>query len=215
MLVSDILASSAALLNDALMTRMTYARTLPYFRIMYRELQLALVENELQPVTEVSAKITLLTPMKALTSASTPPLPTDFLAPLSIQEKLPSEAVYNPMTQVDQEPIDDPQLYLGVWAYRENEIKFRGATGNVDLIITYQKNLDTVSTEASTFVYPKAASFAEYRTAELCARYINEDNTRADNLKIPADKALESYLSAEIHRGQSLSIRHKPFRRVR
>jgi hypothetical protein len=213
MLVSELMDGVGAALNNATLDRYTYAVQLPYMKLAYKELQNKIVLEQIQVSDEISSVITLAVGQKALTTSSTPALPTDFLVPTKIQEKLATEAEYHDMIKVVAEPIDTPKLYNGVWAYRENEIKFRGSTDAIQILLTYQRGLNAITSSSSNFTVIGADLFVTYRTAELCARFNAEDNTRAEVLKGYADAALDDFLTSEAHNRQSLTVRRKPFSR--
>ena len=79
--------------------------------------------------------------------------------------------------------------------------------------IDYIRNLFTdVEDEESVLGVINCDSFLHYRIAGLCAEFIGENKTRADDLNTQAMGALERVTGIEAKGKQQIGTRHRPFR---
>ncbi len=79
--------------------------------------------------------------------------------------------------------------------------------------MNYIKNIfATIVDDTSVINIVNAQSFLTYRTAALCAKYIDEDDSRATDLNGEAGNAIDRALGIGTKGRQSINILHKPFR---
>lgn len=214
MLVSVVLQQAAELMNDTAKSTYSYAVTLPYFKMAYRQLEDECRLNEVPIVDEVTAELTITAGTVVLNSGSTPPLPTDLYDPIYLMERLSAIDQY---TMVERKSFIDPNAptstLIEQWAWREGEIKLKAASGTVYILIYYQKSLSAIVSESSVIAVPKAASFLAFKTAALCARYNAESPGRYTALNQEAVICLEKFLGENAKDLQDTPKRRRPFAR--
>lgn len=223
--VSDVLDLVASLMNDTAKQQFTYTAMLPYFNIALQDLQLALELNEIG-VTELTAAATTVTTgvTKIVASSTTSPTyPADLVEIQQLWERLAgSSDPYVPMFKRDYLPhyLDNiPTTDLVYWAWLNQEIQFIGATTPRDVKIDYIKQYfaNTVSSTTAAVDVINSRTFLMYRTAALCAQYIGENPSRAEQLNNDAwgqdhtSGALGQLLSLSIKGKQDVQTRRKPF----
>lgn len=194
-LASDVMDSSAALLNDTARALYTNAVQQPYLRMANESLEQVLLSYGI----DVQRKNSSAIDVAAL--AATLILPSDFLLPISLHERADgsiSEADWTPMYEQDSLIGFIQTNTLGVWSYNNNAVNFIGATTAREVLLTYERSLADVSTAASPIDVEKFKRFLSRKTAELCARFIGMNSTLADELLlrevIPAENDLVSIL---------------------
>ena len=205
---TEIYTQARALLNDTGAQIYTNAVLLPFLQKAHLELVQKLQLNGANVLSEVSAVIDVTAGAVTLT------LPTDFIRPVSLEERLDgSNAEFEPMFERDWEPGDVTQdTELTYWAFREQEIKFLGATTNREVRLRYVKALPTITGDSSLSTVTNGITFLAARTAELAARFISKNFALADSLVTDSVTAM-SVLERNITRQQvNLTGKMKPYR---
>ncbi len=220
----QVMNSSAALLNDASKSIYTYTAQLPYLNRALAELQEYFELNEI-PVTQtisaiipVNAGIDHVGYSPAVPVPGTPYLPDNLIEPQVVWERLRNTDPFTMMTKLDflpgyMEGIEINQFLYYVW--QEQQLKFFPANQNNDLKIDYTKYLFTQFTStvgADQINVDNADSFLSYRTAGLCAEFIGENKTRADELNNFAGLAMDRVVGIGAKGRQAINVRHRPFR---
>lgn len=221
LIAATVLDASAALLNDVSKTVYTDAAQIPYLNIALQELQ---EEFELcnVPVTDTaSAAITVLAGYTAIAFNAVgpaPALPSDMIEPQILWERPQGINPYVEMTKVDNLPrwmegtlISQLQWY--VW--QSQEIRFLPANANIDVKIDYIRQLFTpVVNAASTINVINAATYLQFRTAALSAKYIGENQGRSDELNVSAMGARDRVTGIGAKGRQGMVTRRRPFRQA-
>lgn len=213
--------TSAALLNDVARTVYTYAVQIPYLNIALHELQEYFELNnipatdQLSAVIQVDADVTEIA-FNAAGTAADPKLPDDLIEPLRLWERPRGSNPFIPMTRVDSLPqnmvgVEISQFQIYVW--EANEIRFFGASQNNDIKMEYTRKLfiDAVN-ENSLINIVNGQTFLEYRTASLCAEFIGENKTRADDLNVFAGLGIDRATGITTKGRQATVTRRRPFR---
>jgi len=79
--------------------------------------------------------------------------------------------------------------------------------------LTYvRQGVPYVASELSMINMINSRSFLAFKTAALCARYIGENESRAQQLDGEADDALERTTTISNKGRQQIMTRHRPFR---
>ena len=213
----DVMDSAAALLNDVARSVYTYAAQLPYLNLASQELQELFEHNEIPVTTEKSSEITVAADETEITFDVAPLLPEDLIEPQELWEKFDGDTTqFTPMTRVTQLPEyleGQPTSQRIYWAWNDQKIKLFEATGITIIKIDYIKALFTeIVDENQNIGVINAKTFLEFRTAGLCARYIGENPTRADQLDNSASLAMDRALGIGAKTRQSIITRRRPFR---
>ena len=212
-----VMTAVAALLNDTAQQTYTNAVQLPYLNIASQELQELFEQNEIPVTTETSDEITVEATETAIRFNSPPLLPTDLVEPQQLWEKWEGDTTqYTPMTRVTQLPEyleGQPTSQRIYWAWNSQEIRLFEATTRTIIKIDYIKALFVQITDPEqTIGVINGRSFLEFRTAGLCARYIGENPTRADQLDNSASLAMDRVLGIGAKTRQAIITRRRPFR---
>lgn len=218
LLASDVMNGSASLLNDSARTVYTYSAQLPYLKLALQELREHFELNNI-PVTEnVSAVINMPAGSTEINynAVGQPALPDDFVEPLELWERAEGVDPYTPMRRRDflphsQEGVEINQFLIYVW--QDQKIKVLPANRDNDIKIDYIKELfQDIEDQDSIINVVNAISFLEYRTAGLCAEFIERNLTSANGLNIYAIAGIERATGIGVKGKQSIQTRRRPFR---
>lgn len=221
---SNVMDISASLLNDTAKTNYTYAAQSPYLRIALQELRELFELNNI-PVTQltsaviqVNAGVTAI-PYNGAGTPTNPTLPNDFVEAQQLWERARGIDPFVPMTRRDYLPhsLEGVQyndfLY---WVWESQTIKFLPSVRNNDIKIDYIKQLfpDAGATvnENTQINVVNAATFLEYRTAALCAEFIERNLTSANGLNSYAVLGLDRVAGISAKSKQTIMTRRRPFR---
>lgn len=209
MTVTDILDESRSLLNDTKVvggTIYTDDVLLPAAKKAWLELQNKYLEAGIPYPQAISAPITVNALALTLT------LPSDFVSPIQLRERTPNDTTWIPMTSRRWEP-DDPMLtVLGVWAFRDGVIYFRGATQQRQVKLYYYKSFAVIAGVSTVIPYDEAKSTLAARIAAIAARYRGGMPERADSLDQDAQINLSMIISQKVKQQQILPVRRLPYK---
>lgn len=215
-LVSDVLTEAVALLNDVGKAIYTDARMIPLVDKAYRELQKVYADNGVQVTDEISSTISIAASTVRIDPQVS--INANFIEPIFIQERASGSTSADDWTDMEEtawEPSESQQTTLDVWTWREQEIKFRGATTNREILVRYLKSLAKLTAAGDSILIEGAQEFLAARAAAIAALVIGENTTRAEALQEDAGSALELLLSINAKKRQNLPIRRKRYRRPR
>ena len=213
-LASVPLDEARAELNDVGAAIFTNTVLLPFLKKSYRELQQELNDNGISYSREQAANINITAGMTALTFASTPALPTDLLYPISISEKVSGadDSTFVPMVESTWTPNLTQTSRLIYWTWREDEIKFVGATSVVPIQLRYFKSLAAIADSTTNIPILDCETFLAARTAALAAFSIGGSLSRAEALSNDADRAMDRLLGTAVKNRQQMPVRRRKFR---
>lgn len=213
-----VMDSAAALLNDTAKTVYTYETQLPYLNMALNELQEEFERNEVPVTGKTSVVIEVDTDVEEISFTSTPALPTDLIEPSLLWERARDTNPFLPMNKLEELPLymigsQIPQLIYYTW--KNQALHFLPANADNDIKLTYISALFTrftsiLGTDQVNVI--NAETFLEYRTAALCARFIGENATRADELNAYAVLGIDRALGIGAKGRQNIVIRRRPFR---
>jgi hypothetical protein len=211
-----VMDGSASLLNDTAKSVYTYVAQIPYLRIALHELR-ELFELNSVPVTETSSVAIPVDAGQITISIVGPPtLPLDFVEPLQLWERNRGIDPYVPMWRKDFLPHNlegRPTNQLMYWVWQEQMIKFLPSLQNNDVKIDYIKQLfPTIVDETSAINILNAQTFLEFRTAALCAEFIERNKTSSDAQNAYAILALDRVTGISSKGKQNIMTRRRPFR---
>lgn len=206
-LASVIMDEAAGLLNDASKTVFTYDVQLPFLKSAWNKLQMKLQENgipvmkEVSAVTDVAANATVIT------------LPSDFLQPISIEERADgSTDSFEPTIEVDAIPQLDTQAEeILYWTWREETLEINSPSTAREVKLTYWKSLNPCTSSSSNLNVINSTEYLANKTAALVARFSGENPTRADALDIEAAVFLSSLVNIEVKKLQSVAVRPRSY----
>jgi len=208
MLVSEVVADAAALMNDVPRAIWTDAVLLPYYQKAHREL-VEVLENHSVPILKETSALT--TVVAAATSITTI---TDIRVPLKLWERASgSTDLFGSMTETEWEPEIDLTSELRYWSWRENVIVFPGATTDRQVKLQYIKTLDAPSSVNASVTVPEARIFLSARTAAICAALAGGNFERAAALDSDAQEALWRTINSMVKTMQGLPARRRGYRR--
>lgn len=203
-----LMQKSAEILNDANRNMWTDTVLFPMLVLSFQELDLEYVNHSLPAILDISPAIPIPAGVKILA-----PL-TDFAAPLTVEERAPGEddTRWVALTQVTYEPdTSRPGTTLNSWAYREQEIKFAGATVNREVRLHYYKNFDEPTSPDSNVGVLNSQLFLQFKTAANAARFIGQRPTLADRLDVSAAEFLGKAMNREVKSIQNMPKRRRGY----
>ena len=223
LLASTVMNAAAALMNDAAKQIYTYDNQIPYLNLALQALQEEFELNNV-PVTdeftsdviEIEAGVSEFGFAPDPPIADTPYLPEDFIEPKILWESPSGQNQYTPMTRLDflprwQEGTEINQLLNFVW--QSQKIKFMPANADNDIKMDYIRSLFVaVESEDDTLNVVNAASYLEFKTAALLAKFMAENPSRAQMLDGEASEALYRSMGISTKGRQAINVRHRPFR---
>jgi len=214
-----VMNASAALLNDAAKSLYTFAAQIPFLNLALQELQEIFQLNEVPVVDTTSAVITIPDGIDKIGFGGTnedPKLPDDLIEPQILYERESGVDPYTLMGKLNSLPrqlegTEISQFINYVW--QSQEIRFLPANRDNDIKIDYIRDLFVaIVDENSVINVINAASFLEFRNAGLCAFFIGENKTRADDLNGFASLAIDRATGISTKGRQAIFTRRRPFR---
>lgn len=219
LVASTVLDKAAVLMNDPIKQTYTYAATLPYLVIALQELREHFEQNNIPVTQETSAVITMLAGQTTIIfdGVGVPTLPNDLVEPSQLWER-PSGTndPFVPLTKRDYlphylEPVIQSNFVYYTW--NGQQIQFLPANMNIDIKIDYIGELfESFVDQNSTINVINAATFLEYRTAALCAEFIERNMTSAQGLNSYAMLGIDRATSIGVKGKQNIMTRRRPFR---
>ena len=214
----QVMAKSASLLNDTARTNYTYAAQLPYLQIALQELQEHFQLNDIPTVQLTSAVIPVDAGFFELMYNAVlpfPSLPNDFVEPSQLWERDRGVDPFTPMTRKEYLPKRETtnNTQFSVYTWNNQRITVHPCVGNRDIKIDYIKELfENIVDENSLINIVNARTFLEYRTAALCAEFIERNKTSSDALNVYAVLGSDRVTGITVKGKQNISTRRRPFR---
>jgi hypothetical protein len=212
----SVMDRSASLLNDTAKSIFTYVVQLPYLNMAQDELSEVLEQNNVPATNEKSSILVVTTAMTDIGGLTGPALPSDLIEVRGAYERLSgSSEDFQIMSRVDfLPPFTQLTESLIYWTWQQQIIYFLGATSARDVRLDYLAVvMPTLSSTTGTdnITLFNAKSFLSYRTAALCAEFVGENTSRAQELNEFAQMALDRFLSINTKGRQSSPVRRRPF----
>lgn len=218
LVASTVLAKTATLLNDTARTVYTYAAVIPYLQMALQELQEIFELNSI-PATQLSSALINIpagTTQIIYNGVAVPSLPSDMIEPNQLWEREEGIDPYVPMGRRDYIPHNFEGTLTGKFSFyvwENNIINFLPANRDNDIKIDYIKTIfSPVVDENSLINCVNAATFLEYRSAALCAEFIERNTASAVSLNQYAILALDRAVGIGTKGKQTILTRRRPFR---
>src|SRR5262245_25200457 len=210
LLASTLLAEIKPLLNDPQGLVYSDSALLPLLSKAYRELQTRLSRAGMGVTKEVAERVPVDANVTFLGDGAG--LPTGILYPVELKEAPRGAPLQNffLMDERNWEPNLERVSELRLWTWREEQIKFVGATTDRDVYIRYVKGLTPITDVNSPIQILNSELFLEARAAAIAAAVLGENTTRAGVLNQDAEMWYDVLIGGLVKRGQ----RH-PVRRMR
>jgi hypothetical protein len=207
-LFSTPLAEARGLLNDP--TGAIYQDT-PMITLgnkVYKELQTKLVAYGISTSREVSAVIDVAAGTVRLGDGAG--LPTDLIAPIWLWERPDnSTGKFVDMDETEWEPEETQGTELRYWSWREEEIKFLGATTPREVKIRYWKSLGSISATNSPIAILNSEQWLAQRLAAVASLTLGSNPTRAAALQADLTSIWDDFIAATLKRRQGIPVRRK------
>lgn len=211
LLAGTVITEIQGLLNDPTGSIYPQQALFPILNKSYRELQGKLNALGISTSKEVLATISLLAGVKVLDDGAG--LPTDFLMPIELGERLyGSQDKFARMEESEWEPDAKQGTSLQVWSFREESIKFVGATTDREIFMRYYKSLGALSDVNTPIMINDSQTWLAQRTASLAALLIGGNNTRAEALITDlygVNGPWEDFKAIHIKKMQAIPVRRR------
>lgn len=222
LVASTVMDIAASLQNDSNKTRYSYAVQYPYLNLALQELQEEYQRNDVPVTDETSVTIDIPIGVSEIIFEPTPPvtntpyLPDDFVEPRLLWQRAYNSYPWIPMNRVDTldlslEGTEINYFYNYVWA--TNKITFLPTNQINQIKMNYLRNLFTaISAPDDSIAVINAATYLEYKTGALLAKYIGEDEPRSNELNGLCELAMNRALGISAKGKQRIFVRRRPFR---
>ena len=207
---TEITQSAAEYLNDPSRQAYTDELLFPCLKSAYQTIKDDLVKNSSETIKEVVEPLDVTAGSQGFDVP-----PPDLIYPIQLMERPKgSTNSYTPMSERAWEANKKPGAFLGGWTWREDAIKFLGATSDVEVMLRYLKDMVDLTSVADTIYIAGAISYLSWRVAAIAAATIGEDYDRAKYLEAEAEKAKYTFLGTSAKSKQGLPGRRKRYRAV-
>ena len=229
-LAGQVMDRAANLLNDPNKTDYTYKVMLPYLNLAIEEYSDLLVESNhtFANITSsdwpavpiiVTAGSNTLTPPEYIPPSGTPPYanyPLDLIEIQEIGERVSGDlGAFRRLPRREFGERYPPTNSLIYWIFERGFIRFNlnGANVDIEVEIKFMYQGVTYAADENTQINVIGArTYLAYQTAALCARFIGENETRAQILELKASESADRSLNISNKGRQEIMTRHRPFR---
>ena len=212
----EVLAAARTHLNDDEGIIWPDQKLFPKLREAHRMMQLALVQNGVPIVSEVSTVITVNAGTTDL--STTLNYPTNLIFPVWLKERMQFQRNQDfvDMTEVDYLPNLDQSTELIWWTWNQQTILTLGCTQNREVMLRYRGGL-TVPMEVTDTIGPFWGElFLSFKTASLAIGSISPGNSdRIQYLEANAMAGLDNLLVTASLEAQNLPAKRRPYHRGR
>lgn len=207
-LASVALVPCRLALNDADAENFDDDRLIPFMAMAMRDLVSKLELNEIPSYNEISAVIPVNAAVLTLT------LPADFRTPIKLEERARNDTsnLFSPMYKRDWEPNAFPQSSLIYWVYREDSVKFLGATSDRDVKLYYQTIGQVINSVNSVITVIGLENVLGLLTAKLFAALALRNIELADYINGLYSEQWDEFSRRRVKGKQDLPIQRPSFR---
>jgi len=201
-LVNDSLPQGAAGLGDW--------DLLPFIRTAYRDIARRLRAEGIPVFRRTSAPIEILAGVKLLgRSGGTTNLPGDFIRPLEVMERVSGTGDYLRMSQSEGLFEDRTATELmQEWEWKDDAIRFVGASGDVEIIIEYEASLPELLSPIDALLIPDSHDTVAYLAASHALSV--RPNVDSSKLDTKAKEAVSALVASELRLKAAMGGRWGP-----
>lgn len=212
----EVLAAARTHLNDDEGIIWPDQKLFPKLREAHRMLQLALVQNGVPVVAEVSVVISV--PANTKDCSTCVGYPQNLIFPVWMKERaqFQRDQDFVDMTEVDYLPQLDPSTELIWWNWNQQTVSFIGCNQNRECLLRYRGGLK-IPQEATDTIGPFWGElFLSFKTAALAVGSVTpRDTDRIQLLEGQAAKNLDDLLITASLESQNLPAKRRPYHRGR
>lgn len=208
---STIIASANMYLNDVSQSLYTNTVLIPHVQNAVLELQSMCLANSIQLLQAETSEQDVTAGSKALPSP-----PTDMIVPIELFERpwgSTNIEDYEPMIHKEWLPDEAQEDTLRFWVYQRDTIAFLGALTDRGVKMHYWKLITNISVTTDPIPTLNSQNFLAYRAAATAARFVGENDARADYLDSMAQMFMDTFLTTAVKAIQNLPARRIPFSR--
>ena len=203
--------TAGVFLNDFSQTYWTDDKIIPMLKYANDELGNLLTNHGISIQKDVSVVVNVDIGNTEISS-----YPTDFFLPLELRER--GRGSEEDWILVRETPWIDPNLDtfedITQWSYRNRQILFNPPTSQREVFIRYLRNIIAIVDESTNIEIDRSINFLASRTAELCARFVGRNPTKADEIKAnEVGPAQHMLLNSFVRNSQK--VRRRPYRGFR
>jgi len=215
MLASEVLTHSAKVyLNDALQQTWTNTVLLPQLSEAVLRLEELLRLNEIPFEKKVSIPIDVLMGTTEINQ-----YPTDFIEPISLRER--ERASASDWSDELPEVVDiNPNLVRSLkivqWSFSAGQVFINPPTTDREVLLKYLARLTPVVAEGSLIDIAESKSFLAAMTAEITARNLGNNPTKADAINAQAFNLGDTLIKTMLKNSQGVGgVRRKGYQYTR
>lgn len=216
----EVISGIASLMNDTAQYQYTNENVLPYLNIAMRDLMEIFEVANVQYTNATSEILNIPAGTREIGPSGGPPqLPSGLIEIQNVWERQAGIDPWIPMSRKEFLPYYEEGVEISqflVFVYNEGKIQVLPANQDNDLKIDFIKNMFNlpinINQMAMQMPFNLCQSYLEYRGAQLCSMYIGENPTRAEQLGMDAQLAIDRALSIYAKGRQAINTRRRPFR---
>ena len=199
-------------LNDPNQTYWTDDKIIPSLKYANDELGNLLTNHGVSVQRAVSVNVDV-----EIGDTELPDYPTDFFLPLELRERARDSEEDWVNVGVDGRWIN-PNILSSAriieWTYRNNKIFFNPPTSQREVQLRYLRNIMAIVNKTNNIEIDRSINFLASRTAELCARFVGRNPSKADEIKVnEVGHAQHMLINSFVRISQK--VRRRPYRRLR
>ena len=210
----EVLCAARTHLNDDEGIIWPDQKLFPKLREAHRAMQLALVQNGVPVIQELSVAFSVTKGVKDLTTIAQ--YPQNILMPIWMKERNPGQRDqdYANMREVEVLPTEQPTTSLSYWCWNKQRLLTLGCTQNREILLRYRGGIK-IPQESTDPIGPYFGElYLSYKTAALAIGSISPGNTdRVAFLENQANSNLEDLLSNAAIQAQNLPAKRRPYHR--
>lgn len=189
MVASEVLLQAAVLLNDASQVMWTNTILLPCLTKASEEFEQELEINEIPVLKKVQSPVTSV----EIGDTELDEYPTDFVEPINLFERrLSSSDDWVKVTEVEfiDKNVDDSSEIVQ-WAYLNNLIYINPPTTDREIYLEFVRKLTAITSANSVIDINQSKTFLAQRTAQIAAKDLGNNTTKAIAMQPEVDRALD------------------------
>lgn len=213
----EVLQAARTHLNDDEGILWPDQKLFPKLREAHKLMQLALIQNGVPVIHEVTTTPILIT-AGVVDPTALAAYPTNLIQPIWLKERAAGSLIQDfvDMHETDFLPQVQQSRSLVWWSWRKQKINFLGATSDREIMIRYRGGLKVPQEVTDTIGPFFGELFLSFKTAALAVGSITpRDSDRIQYLEGQAAGNLENMLVNSAMEAQNLPTKRRPYHRGR